>query len=138
MSNNNQSEAAMFIIVMIAVVCAVITWKIHKATGLSFDTLASVGRNLLLFFGVLGAAIFFKVAPITRYWNWILAAFWLSLIPALNEWGGGAIEEGFRNFSNIIDPRWYAQTVWQLAVAVGLAASKYIYDWVYESTQGFR
>jgi len=135
---NDQADAVMFIIVAIAAVCAFVVWKIHKATGLSFDTLASIGRNLLLFFVVLGAGVFFKVVSVTRQWNWIIAAFWLALIPALNEWGGGSIEEGFRNFSNIIEPRWYAQTVWQLAVAACIAALKYVIEWTYEWSQGYR
>lgn len=125
MSKNNQPDATMFFITVVAAVFVFIGWKIHKTTGLSFDALASVGKNLLLFFGVLIAAIFLKIEPIKRYWNWVLSALWLTLIPAFNEWG--KVSE-FRNFERVTEIEWYAQTEWQLAVAIALVASKYIYD----------
>lgn len=134
---NNQTDAAMIIIAIVAILCGITVWKIHKATGLSFDALASVGRNLLLFFGALGAIIFFKAFSVIRHWNWAAAAFWLALTPAFSEWGGGSIEEGFRHFSNTIEPQWYAQTIWQLVVAAGIASSKYIYEWVTQWIKGY-
>ena len=130
---NNQDDSAMLLIGIAVIILVLIAWKIHQVTGLSFDTLQSVGRNLLVFFGVLAAAVFSRMIPVARYWNWILAAFWLTLIPALNEWGGVTTEEQLSYFSDPIELKWYAQSIWQIIVAVAITTSKYVYNWAYEN-----
>lgn len=132
MSNNDSSDLVGLVLLIVAGVIFFIAWTIHKETGLSFDTIATLGRNYLVAALIIGAGRYFRVISFTRDWNWILAALWLASIPALNEWGSGLTKESFRHFVDIIEPKWYAQTIWQLVIAAVLAGSKYAFNYVYE------
>lgn len=138
MRKNNQSDFYTFAIIAGAIVLTTLTIKLKNWTGLSFDTLASLALNYLGFALAVGAILFFKVFHIKQIWNWALAMFWLASTPALNEWGSGAPSPEFyefTRFTQLFEPQWYAQTKWQIAVAVGLVASKYILNWIYNTIQ---
>lgn len=126
--------------IILVYIFEVIILKIKSATGLSSPTLESVGDYWFLFIiGIMGVKYFIK-SPLLPLWNFILSAFWLTLIPALNQWGiftfppaSSILSDG----SSIVwagetktGLAWYAQAFWQYTIAALIASSKYIYRWI--------
>lgn len=136
MSNENNDSNTL---VIAAILLAIPVIYIQQATNLSFKALGQLAINLLLFGGGLWAVIRFQLIPnVFQYWSILLAILWLTFIPALNEWGTTTVSAPkgplglLTERTQLEESEWYAETTWQVIVAIIIASSKYVISWVSE------
>jgi|SRR5690625_3322138 len=130
-------DPAIILAVSIAIGVTSVIWKIHMWTGVSPEAILETGSLLALLVVSVVLAVKYKDFSLKQWWSCVSAAAWLCLIPVLND--GGTIPAVERSLlhgtSTPEEKKWFALTVWQCVVAIGIILLKPAKVWAVEWVQ---
>lgn len=103
-------------------------------TGISQLALCKTGAGLALLVVLVPSVVRRTDVSLKKWWSCVLAAVWLCLIPVLNDVGTiPAVERSLlHGTSTPEEKKWYALTVWQCVVVIGIILLKPVTAWAVE------
>lgn len=128
------NDPAIILAVSIAIGVALGIWKIHMWTGVSPKAIFKTGSLLVSLVVLVGWAVTRKDISLKKWCGCVSAAVWLCLIPVLNDAGTiPAVERSLLYGTSTPEgKRWFALTVWQCVVAIGIILLKPVMAWAVE------
>jgi len=129
MSSKENDDFATFVIMAVAVIIGVVTWKFSETFGLPWQISLEVLGWMFATCLVAGVWKYFSRMNYTPFpiWPLVVAALYFSWFPAIDHWGVStqafaslSYAEDFREYAEIAwYARWYTKTILLLSIIIG-------------------